>query len=104
MLAGATGWKFDEDDFRKTGERIYNLQWLFNMREGLTRADDTLPKRLLEEPLPEGPAKGHVVENLDELLDAYYELRGWDKKTGKPTLQKMRELGLTEEFIEIEGR
>jgi aldehyde:ferredoxin oxidoreductase len=54
--------------------------------------------------LPEGPAKGHVVENLDELLDAYYELRGWDKKTGKPTLQKMRELGLTEEYIEIEGR
>jgi aldehyde:ferredoxin oxidoreductase len=80
MLANVTGWKFDEEDFRKTGYRIYNVQRLFNVREGMTRADDNLPKRLLEEPLPEGPAKGHVVENLDELLDAYYELRGWDMK------------------------
>lgn len=100
MLANATGWKFDVTDFRKTGERIWNLQKLFNVREGLTRADDTLPKRLLEEPLPEGPAKGHVVDKLDELLDTYYELRGWDKQTGKPTPEKLRELGL-EEYIDI---
>lgn len=100
MLAHVTGWKFDEDDFRKIGERIYNLQRLFNVREGNTRADDTLPKRLLEEPLPEGPAKGHVVDNLDDLLDAYYEVRGWDKETGKPTPEKLDELGL-EEYIDI---
>jgi aldehyde:ferredoxin oxidoreductase len=100
MLANATGWKFDVDDFRKTGERIWNLQKLFNIREGVTRADDTLPKRLLEEPMPEGPAKGHVVDRFDELLDTYYELRGWNKKTSKPTPEKLRELGL-EEYIDI---
>ncbi len=100
MIAHATGWEFDEEAFRRTGEMIYNLQRLFNVREGVGRKDDTLPKRLLEEPLPEGPAEGQVVENLDELLDAYYELRGWDKQTGIPRPGKLRELGL-EEYTEI---
>ncbi len=98
MISTVTGWKeFDDKTFRKTGERIYNLEKIFNIREGLTRAHDTLPRRLLEEPLPEGPAKGHVI-NLDPLLDAYYELRGWDKKTSKPTSEKLSELGLGELF------
>jgi aldehyde:ferredoxin oxidoreductase len=92
LISTLTGWKFTASDFRKTGERIYNLERAFNIREGLTRADDTLPKRLLEEPLPEGPAKGHVV-NLEPLLDAYYKFRGWDKN-GKPTPEKLKELGL----------
>lgn len=92
-IAGATGWEFSKEDLWKAGERIYNLARAFNIREGMTRADDTLPKRLLEEPLPEGPAKGHV-NNLAILLDPYYEVRGWDKKTGKPTPEKLRELGL----------
>jgi len=96
MVSTVTGWKeFDEDVFRKTGERIYNLERVYNIREGLTRAHDALPKRLLEEPLPEGPAKGHVI-NLEPMLDAYYELRGWNKKTGKPTPEKLKELGLEE--------
>ncbi len=94
MIASCVGWKFDVDDYRKTGERIYNLARAFSVREGLTRADDTLPKRLLEEPLPEGAAEGHRVEKLDVMLDAYYEFRGWDKKTGKPTPEKLKELGL----------
>jgi len=93
LIATLTGWDFTANDFRRAGERIYNLERAFNIREGLTRADDTLPKRLLEEPLPEGPGKGQVV-NLDLLLDAYYEFRGWDKRTGKPTPEKLKELGL----------
>jgi aldehyde:ferredoxin oxidoreductase len=92
LIATLTGWKFTASDFRRSGERIYNFERAFNLREGLTRADDTLPKRLLEDPLPEGPAKGHVV-NLEPLLDAYYEFRGWDKN-GKPTPEKLKELGL----------
>jgi len=92
LISTLTGWNFTESDFRKTGERIYNLERVFNIREGLTRAYDTLPKRLLEEPLPEGPAKGQIV-NLEPLLNAYYEYRGWDKD-GKPTPEKLRELGL----------
>lgn len=93
-----TGWQFNVEDLRKTGERIYNLERAFNIREGLTRADDTLPKRLLEEPLPEGIAEGQV-NNLEVLLEPYYEFRGWDKTTGKPTPEKLRELGL-EDIIE----
>jgi aldehyde:ferredoxin oxidoreductase len=93
VIARATGWEFDESDFRQAGERIFNLARAFNVREGCTRADDTLPKRLLEEPLSEGPAQGQVVD-LDPLLDAYYEFRGWDKATGRPTAAKMKELGL----------
>ncbi|MEM2547228.1 MAG: aldehyde ferredoxin oxidoreductase C-terminal domain-containing protein, partial [Candidatus Bathyarchaeia archaeon] len=92
LISSLTSWEFTAADFRKTGERIYNLERAFNVREGLTRADDTLPKRLLEEPLPEGPAKGHVV-NLNPLLDAYYKYRGWDEN-GRPTPEKLKELGL----------
>lgn len=92
LISKLMGYEFTAEDFRKTGERIYNLARVFNVREGITRADDTLPARLLEEPLPEGPAKGEVV-NLDPLLDAYYEYRGWDKN-GKPTKEKLKELGL----------
>jgi aldehyde:ferredoxin oxidoreductase len=94
MIANCVGWKFDVTDFRKAGERVYNLARAFSVREGLTRADDNLPKRLLEEPLPEGAAEGHRVEKLDQSLDAYYEFRGWDKNTGKPTPEKLKELGL----------
>jgi len=94
LIASVTGWEFTIGDFKKTGERVVNLSRAFNMRDGFSRADDTLPKRLLEEPMPDGPAKGHRVEQLDELLDYYYEARGWDKKTGKPTPEKLRELGL----------
>jgi aldehyde:ferredoxin oxidoreductase len=94
LISNVIGWDFTIDDFRKTGERIINLSRSFNMREGFSRADDTLPKRLLEEPMPEGPAKSHTVEELDTLLDHYYEGRGWDKETGKPTPEKLKELGL----------
>ena len=84
----------------KTGERLYNLARVYCVREGITRADDTLPARLLEEPMPEGPAKGQVV-NLEPLLDAYYDYRGWDKETGKPTKEKLKELGLEWAIKEI---
>lgn len=101
MIANCVGWKFDVSDFRKLGERIYNLARAFSVREGLTRADDSLPRRLLEDPLPEGAAQGHVVEKLEQMLDAYYEFRGWDKKAGKPTPEKLRELGLGEVIDKI---
>jgi len=92
LISKLLGYDYTAADFRKTGERIFTLARIYNIREGLTRADDTLPDRLLEEPLPEGPAKGQTV-NLDPLLDAYYEFRGWDKN-GIPTKEKLKELGL----------
>ena len=82
----------------KAGERIYNLERIFNLGAGFTAADDTLPKRLLEEPIPEGPSKGYVCK-LDEMLPEYYELRGWDKE-GRPTDAKLKELNL---FKFVEG-
>ncbi|MBN1685182.1 MAG: aldehyde ferredoxin oxidoreductase family protein [Spirochaetales bacterium] len=92
-IRALTGWDFDVDEFRKIGERIYNLERAFNVREGITRADDTLPRRLLEEPLPDGPAAGQV-NHIGPMLDRYYELRGWDPETGKPTAGTLKRLGL----------
>jgi aldehyde:ferredoxin oxidoreductase len=101
LISHATGWEFEVADFRKCGERIYNLMRAFCVREGITREQDTLPARLMEDPLPQGPAEGMVIDRdtLEMLKDAYYDLRGWDKATGKPTPQKLKELGL-EDFID----
>ncbi len=74
------------------GERIFNLDRMFNLKAGLTGKDDTLPKRFLTEPMPEGPKKGQIVE-LDQMLPEYYKLRNWDEN-GVPTLEKLKELGL----------
>ncbi len=90
-----TGWDLSTAEYKRAGERVYNLARAFSNREGLTAEDDTLPKRLLEEPLPGGPAEGHVNE-LPLLLDTYYQMRGWDKSSGRPTAEKLSELGLDE--------
>ena len=87
------GLPLTEKDLRIIGERIVNLNRAFNLREGITRKDDTLPPRLTKEPAPKGPAKGHVVE-LEQMLNEYYRHRGWDVETGKPTYQKLVSLGL----------
>jgi aldehyde:ferredoxin oxidoreductase len=92
LLTSVTGFDFNHDEMLKAGERIWNLERMFNIKAGFTKADDTLPPRLLEEPAPRGPAKGHVVE-LAGMLEEYYELRGWDEN-GIPTDAKLKELGL----------
>jgi aldehyde:ferredoxin oxidoreductase len=76
----------------KAGERIWNLEKIFNLKAGITGKDDRLPDRLLKEPMPGGPAKGKVAE-LSKMLPEYYQLRGWDKE-GVPTKEKLKELGL----------
>jgi len=102
MIAASLGWSFGLEEFKTVGERVYNLARAFSIREGLTVADDTLPQRLLNEPLPEGPAKGCVNE-LQILLDAYYDIRGWDKATGKPKPEKLKELDLEELIPDLWG-
>jgi aldehyde:ferredoxin oxidoreductase len=74
------------------GERIWNMEKQFNLAAGLTRADDTLPPRLLTEPAKTGPAKG-LVNGLDVMLPEYYELRGWDTE-GVPNTDTLERLGL----------
>jgi aldehyde:ferredoxin oxidoreductase len=95
LLNTATGFNLTEDEYLKTGERIWNLTRLFNIREGITRKDDILPPRIMEEPLPDGVAKGQVITKkmLDEMLDEYYALRGWNEN-GIPTKEKLKELDL----------
>ncbi len=95
LLNKATGFNFTIEEYLKTGERIWNLTRLFNVREGITRKDDILPPRFMKEPLPEGVAKGQVITKkmLDEMLDEYYTLRGWDKN-GIPTKEKLKKLDL----------
>jgi aldehyde:ferredoxin oxidoreductase len=92
-LTALTGIEYTEQKLREIGERIFTLERAFNIREGITRADDRLPERLLKEPAPAGPCKGHVVE-LDYMLREYYELRGWDWETGWIPARKLRDLGL----------
>lgn len=96
LYVHATGWSFSLEDFRRTGERIYNLTRAVCVREGATRDDDVLPERLLVQPIPQGPAEGMVneKESLELMKDAYFDFRGWDRHTGIPTREKLRELNL----------
>lgn len=91
LLSAVTGWDMDVNEIMRIGERIYNLERLIINEFGFDGKDDTLPKRLLEEAMPEGPAKGHVVE-LDKMKEEYYKLRGW--VDGKPTPEKLKELDI----------
>ena len=93
LISASTGMPCDAADLLKSGERIWNLQKLYNIRAGFGRDDDTLPKRLLDEPLQEGAPKGMVWQR-EAMLDEYYTLRGWDKD-GTPTDAKKGELGLS---------
>lgn len=93
LVDAATGLGYGSSrNLEKVGERVCNLTRLFNLREGFTSKDDTLPERLLREPMRTGPAKGIVV-NLEPMLKEYYQLRGWDEG-GVPTRAKLNELGL----------
>jgi len=90
MMNLATGAGYTPEEALLAAERVYNLERLFILKAGST--EDTLPQRMLHEPLPDGPAKGKVVE-LDKMLPEFYKLRGWNEK-GVPTQEKLKELGL----------
>ncbi len=93
-LEAMTGMDWDPASLMQTGERIFNLCRLFNVREGMGRSDDVLPARVAES-LPEGATRGSVItpEQLQAMLEQYYRLRGWDIY-GVPTTEKLEELGL----------
>jgi len=92
LLTAVSGLDFTADDLMKVGERTWNIERLYNLREGFTKADDTLPKRMLVEPITEGPSQGHTVR-LDGMLAEYYQFRGW-YENGVPKEMKLKELGL----------
>ena len=92
LLSACTGIAYSTEDFMRTGERIWNLERLWNLKAGFTAADDTLPERILKDPILTGPSKGGI-SHLDVMLPEYYELRGWDKE-GIPTDAKLHDLAL----------
>ena len=92
QIDAACGGGWDVARLRETGERVWNLERQFNLAAGLTKADDTLPKRILEEPAPSGAAKG-LVSKLPEMLPEYYKLRGWTAE-GELTSETRKRLGL----------
>ena len=92
QLQAACDEEFTTEELEKIGERIWNMEREFNNAAGFTKADDSLPPRLLKEAAKSGPAKGKV-NMLDEMLPKYYSVRGWDAE-GRPTAQTRQRLGL----------
>jgi aldehyde:ferredoxin oxidoreductase len=101
-----TGWETTPEEMRLKGERINNLARVINVREGLSRKDDTLPWKVMNMPIPdEGPSKGAFVtkEELDMMLDDYYEARGWTRD-GIPTPEKLKALGMDDLIPIVEAK
>jgi aldehyde:ferredoxin oxidoreductase len=96
-----TGRKIDLKEYLKVGERSVCVQRAFNAREGFDRKDDTLPKRILKEPIKGGKYDGQRIMNFDAMLDEYYEESGFDKKTGWPTRAKLEKLELKDVADEL---
>ncbi len=91
-----TGKDWDMEKLLKASERVRNLERMFDVRQGLTRKDDDLPKKFFEVPLSKGKYKGEVLDKakFEVMKDEYYAIRGWSKETGIPTPEKLVELGL----------
>jgi aldehyde:ferredoxin oxidoreductase len=92
LVNAACGYNYTLEDLLRTGERAWTLKRLINLKLGLTRADDSLPKPLLRA-YEDGGAAGYVIP-FEEMMSAYYAARGWDAETGAPLPTKLAELGL----------
>jgi len=99
MLGAATGESISERDTQEIGERIWNLERVWNLAAGFSARDDTLPRRILDEPHSEGPAAGRAID-LPAMLDEYYRARGWTAE-GVPAPAKVRMLGLEEQAARL---
>ncbi len=94
-MNAVTGADYTLQELSEAGQRIINAERMYLVKAGFSRKDDSLPRRLTEEPLPAGPAEGHVC-HLEEMLDEYYQVRDWTPD-GIPTTEKLVSLGLIEE-------
>jgi aldehyde:ferredoxin oxidoreductase len=93
VVKALLGWEMTAEELIEAAERSWNLKRCFNVREGFGREQDTLPARLFK-PLLQGPSEDSKVEKLDEMTDGYYEALGWDKETGRPSADRLAQLGL----------
>jgi len=100
LIALSTGLTFTPNELRAVGERIYTLERMMLIKDGISRQDDTLPNRYFNEPIPEGPAHGEAIlrREFDNMLDEYYRLHGWDKN-GIPKRENLERLGLVEQEL-----
>lgn len=103
LFVTATGRQVTADTFMEVGERIWNLVRLFNLAQGMDASKDTLPRRFVEEALPDGPSKGHKIseEDMAYMREDYYKTRGWSK-TGVPLETTLDRLGIDRSGIKKE--
>lgn len=96
FVEAITGVEQSDEEFAQIGERIFNLEKMFNYREGFTRADDKLPERFFKDAHTYGKGEGILAKHseFDEWIEEYYMERGWDIKTSKPSIEKLKQLGL----------
>jgi aldehyde:ferredoxin oxidoreductase len=104
LYAHATGIEVNGDDLKEASARMGTVERAINTRYGLTAKDDMLPKRFLEEPLPEGPKKGQVMDILEPLKYHFYQAQGWDPETGIPTYNTLVDFGLVDIAEDLEKR
>jgi len=95
LVRGITGWNTSVWELMKAGERCITLTQVFNLREGMTKRDDALPRRFFK-PFTSGPLKGASIKkkDLNMAIDTYYDMMGWNRRTGRPGLTKLQELGI----------
>lgn len=99
----ATGKDWEINRLIEISERVRNLERMFDVRQGLRRKDDSLPKKFFKEPLKKGPYKGEVMDEkkFEQMKDEYYDIRGWDRATGVPSRKKLEELRLNDVAKEV---
>lgn len=104
LVSVATGMDIDAEGIRNTAERINNLERTYLVREGITRRDDIIHGRIMDEPVPSGPHRGKMLDRgkFSKMLDDYYDIIGWDKKTGVPLKDTLLKLGLQDVAEELE--
>ena len=95
--------QFSPDDLLTVGERIWNVEKAFNLRRGFGRESDTPAKRLQNETITDGPLKGERldIDKFNDMLDSYYVMRGWDRRTGRPKRSKLKDLKLDDVADEL---
>jgi aldehyde:ferredoxin oxidoreductase len=96
LYTAATGFELTKEQLLETSARVTNVERAHNCRLGLTAADDTLPPRFTEDPIPEGPSKGKVYDILEPMKEAWYTVQGWNTVTGIPKQETLEKLGLAD--------
>ena len=104
LLSAGSGVEVSEDKLFEFARRVKNLERAYNVREGMTRDNDSLPKRCMDKPVAQGSFQGSVLESsqFEKMKDRYYALRGWDIATGIPTRETLEQYGLGYVALELE--